>query len=490
MRRADRRPFRLGAFGLVTTGLALILAGCTTAQPGARASADTLPPRFLAGPAGSGPIAEQWWTRFGDPRLDELVNEAVLQNTAVAQALARVRIAQAQARIAQADLFPQVSGGLTASRQRQPASGLPGLGQLPGLPDGAEAPDAFTITNYAATVDVNWELDLWGRISAQTAAARADFLASTQNLRAVRQSIAAQAARMYFAVVEARAQVELAERTVETVGEVARQIDNRANVGIATPSDRLLANANLDQARSLLEQRREALATLTRQFEVLLRDYPAGMIATAETLPEVPPPPPTGLPSEMLLRRPDVAAAEMSLQAAGFRLTAGQRSFLPNLSLTGSAGLASPDLGDLLSGGSFIWSIAGALLQPIFQGGRIRAQVEALEGQREEAVEVYAETVLNALLEVETALAIEGFLAQRELALDSAASAAEGAVQVAFNRYREGIDPLLTVLESQQRAIDSRSAYIAARRARLENRINLHLALGGGFEDAPISGGG
>lgn len=178
------------------------------------------------------------------------------------------------------------------------------------------------------------------------------------------------------------------------------------------------------------------------------------------------------------------------MQAAGFRLTAGQRSFLPNLSLTGSAGLASSDLGDLLDGGSFIWSIAGALLQPIFQGGRLRAQVQALEGQREEAVEVYAETVLNALLEVETALAVEGYLAQRELALDSAASAAEGAVQIAFNRYREGIDPLLTVLESQQRALDSRSAYIAARRARLDNRINLHLALGGGFEDMPISGGG
>ncbi|HLV06532.1 MAG TPA: efflux transporter outer membrane subunit [Croceibacterium sp.] len=475
---------------LAAAGIVLALTACTTTEHKIPVTAEDLPPRFLAAPAGTGPIAEQWWTRFGDPRLDQLVNEAVLENTSVAQAVARVRIAQAQARIAGADLLPQVSGGLTARRQRQPASGVAGLGQLPGLPDGAEAPDAFTITNYAATVDVNWELDLWGRISAQNAAARADFLASTENLRAVRQSIAAQAVRMYFTVVEARAQVELAERTVETVGEVARQINNRANVGIATPSDRLLANANLDQARSLLEQRREALATLTRQFEVLLRDYPAGSIATAETLPEVPPPPSTGIPSEILLRRPDIAAAERSLQAAGFRLTAGQRSFLPNLSLTGSAGLASSDLGDLLDGGSFIWSIAGALLQPIFQGGRLRAQVQALEGRREEAVEVYAETVLNALLEVETALAVERYLAQRELALDSAASAAEGAVQIAFNRYREGIDPLLTVLESQQRALDSRSAYIAARRARLDNRINLHLALGGGFEDMPISGGG
>ncbi|MGB3166708.1 MAG: TolC family protein, partial [Alteraurantiacibacter sp.] len=218
-----------------------------------------------------------------------------------------------------------------------------------------------------------------------------------------------------------------------------------------------------------------------------LRDYPAGALSTATTLPEIPTPPPVGLPVDLLTRRPDVAAAEYNLRAAGYRTAAAQRSLLPSLNLTGSAGTASDELGNLLDGDFFVWSIAGALLQPIFQGGRLRAQVRLAEGQRDEATEAYVDTLLTALSEVETALAVDDELATRETALATAADASQRSVDISFNRYRAGIDPFLTVLQSQQGALDARSALIATRRARLENRIALHLALGGGFGSPPTT---
>jgi len=230
-----------------------------------------------------------------------------------------------------------------------------------------------------------------------------------------------------------------------------------------------------------LQQRREAVERLTRQLELLLRDYPSGTQATTALLPPIPEPPPTGLPVDLLTRRPDVAASMFQLRAAGFRTAAAQRSLLPSLNLTGSAGTASNELGDLLDGDFFVWSIAGRLLQPIFQGGRLRAQVRLAEGQQDEASERFVETLLTALSEVETALAVDDDLAAREAALVAAAEASQQSVDISFNRYRAGIDPFLTVLQSQQGALDARSAVIATRRARLENRVALHLALGGGF---------
>ncbi len=468
--------------------VSVMLAGCAATPPQVAPPIDNLPISYQAAPKQSRPVADQWWRSFDDAQLDALVEKSSRSNPAVLQAVARMRVAQSQAGISRAERFPQVTGGVNASRQRQNLAALGAFGALApseGEGGGAGVPTAFISDNYGLSVDISWELDLWGRLSAQSQAAQAEFFASRQNLRAVRLSMAAQAARMYFSVIEARAQLALAERTEAAVREISRQINNRADAGVAAPSDRLLANANLASAQAGVIQRREALVRLTHQLEILQRDYPAGQLVTMAELPPVPPPPPAGLPAELLSRRPDLVAAELNLRAAGLRLTAARRSLLPGISLTGSVGTASNDLGELLSGDSIVWSIAGRLLQPIFQAGRVRAQMDAIEGQRDEAIQAYADTALRAFAEVETALSVDTFLAEREAAFEVAARNAGGAVEISFNRYREGIDPFLAVLESQQRALDSHSAYLAARRARLENRIDLHLALGGGFDDVP-----
>ncbi|MBZ6379602.1 hypothetical protein B5C34_15640 [Pacificimonas flava] len=476
-------------FAAPTAALAFLMAGCVAPDAERPDLAADLPPEFLAG-APEGEVEGSWWRRFGDAELTRLIETELSDNPSILQALARVEQARAQARVTEADLLPQANLGLTAARQRQNLSGLGGIGELLGNAGGdptqpSEGGDdettSFVTDNYQLSLDVQWQVDLFGRIRSQSAAARAEYLASAENLRAVRQTIAAETARLYFNLVEARAQTHLSERVVDTFGEISRQVGNRADVGIAPPNDKLLAIANLGSAKAGLEQRRQGVETLGRQLDILARDYPDGDVTTAAALPEVPPPPPAGLPAELLLRRPDVRAAEHAMLAAGFRVTAAKRSFLPSIALTGSGGTTSSELGNLLDGDFLVWSIAGQLLQPVFQGGRLRAQLAAAEGARDEAVEAYAEVVLQALFEVETALAVEDELRRREEALAAASEAAEAAVDVSFNRYRAGIDPFLTVLESQQRALDARSAFLAARNARLANRIDLHLALGGGF---------
>jgi|TARA_R110002124_G_scaffold287358_1_gene473764 multidrug efflux system outer membrane protein len=477
MRRTGKVNTLLGMFAC-----SLSLTGCATSERTQPTIVQDVPTTF-ASPSPAGAVEDQWWKRFGDTRLNALVDKAVADNPSIGKAIARVKQAQAQARIAGADRLPQLGVGLNASKQQQTLASLgialPGTGQ-------ANNQSSFTIENYQLSANVSWEIDLWGKLSAQSAAARTEFLASKDNLRGVRQTIAAQTVRSYFAVIEAQQQVSLSEDIVKTYAETARQIGNRVQYGKSSPNDGFLAKANLRSAEADLEQRKQNFERATRQLDILTRDYPDGTVDVASALPAVPPAPPAGLPAQLLERRPDIAAAERSLKAAGYRLTAAERSFLPSIELTGLAGTSSTSLANIFDPAFFIWSIAGQLLQPVFQGGRLRAQVELRDGERDEALEDFADTVLTALSEVETALAIEQNLARQETALAAAAADAQRAAEIAFNRYYVGSDPFLNVLEGQQRAFDAKSAYLTTRKARFDNRIALHLALGGGFENGDV----
>lgn len=463
-----------GALLLLTLTL---LGACSVAPPAEPQLPFDLPDRFDSSLVEPFQPTERWWTEFEDPLLESFVDTALVRNPGVAQALARASVAEARVRLNRGERLPQAGIGFTSARQRQNMGSMAGpLGEF------VDDELSFISNNHNASLDVSWELDLWGRLAAASSAAQAEFLASAEQLRGARQSVAAQVVQLYYEVVHARAQEELSARTADTLAEMARQISNRVDVGIASPADAMLAEANLGSARAGLEQRREALARIRRQLDVLLGYYPSGALTTAEVLPEVPARPAAGVPAELLERRPDVRAAELALRAAGYQLGAAERSFLPSLALTGSAGYSSDQLSGLFDSSNLVWSIAGQLMQPIFQGGRLVAQVDIAEGQQSEALHSYVETALNALAEVESLLAVDDLLARREDSLDASATAAEEAVRVSYNRYQQGIDPFLNVLESQQRALDGRSAYISARHARIENRISLHLALGGGFE--------
>jgi NodT family efflux transporter outer membrane factor (OMF) lipoprotein len=416
-----------------------------------------------------------WWKDFNDPALSSAVETALGHNYDLQAAAARVEQAAAQAKIAGADLQPRAQVGLAGSRRRQNFIGFP-------IPGREESVLSTTSTNLGVSLDVTWEVDLWGRLSARAQAAVADFQVAGADLRGAHLSIAGQTTKAWFATAAAYQQVQLAETTVQSFRSSTQQVRDRFQRGVRPALDLRLSLANLAGAEALLQFRRQQLDGSMRQLEVILGRYPGRELPTPEALPDTPPEIPAGLPAELVARRPDLVAAERRLAAADSRLSAARGDLYPRLSLTTSGGTASRELTDLVDGNFSVWNLAFNLLQPVFQGGRLRAAVERADAGTDEAVATYASAVLRAYAEVESTLASESLLAERQRHLADAAEQSRAAERLADDRYRRGLSDFITVLESQRRALVATADLIDARQQRLQNRVDLYLALGGGFE--------
>ncbi len=452
----------------------LLTAACASApktqNPNLRV---TTPDRWTAAVNTEMPGDTLWWSHFGDPQLEELVTEALTYNYNLQIAAARLYAASAQARIAGAPLLPQAGLNFNAYRRRQNFIGFPIPGRRGVL---------TSISNsFGVSLDTSWEVDLWGRLGAQKSAALADLQASQADLRAAKLSLAGQTSKVWFAAIEARSQVELARATVENFRTSSQQVRVRYERGLRPSLDLRLSLSNVATAEATLQQRQERLDNVRRQLELLLGRYPAAAIAVGEELPQVPDSVPAGLPADLVARRPDLIAAERQLAAADARLAQARAALYPRVSLTSSGGTASNELSDLLNGDFAVWNLVSNLVQPLFQGGRLRAGVDLANAQSEGALALYAESALRAYAEVEAALADEGFLVKQQDALETAAEQALAARRLAEDRYASGLTDLITMLESQRRAFEAESQLLAVRRGRLDARIDLYLALGGGF---------
>ena len=424
-----------------------------------------VPDQWTAKKAPEGVIDGRWWTAFKDESLNQLVEEALRNNQDIRQAAARINAAGALARMAGADLQPRLSAGVSGARGKAPF-----LGQ------------AVTRTDLGVSLDLSWEIDLWGRLRAGRRAALRDVEVARSEHSAARLSIAAQTIKAAFAVAELRQHIQLAETTVKTYRNSLTVAQDRFNRGVGGPLDVRLARANLASAEALHDRRREQLERTVRQLEIILGRYPKGALTGKASLPELPAEVPAGLPSELLARRPDLVAARFRVFAANARVYEAEASLLPRLSLTASGGTASDALGNLLNGSSAIWQLAHNLFQPIFQGGRLRANVDLQKSRSHEAVAAYVSVALNAFREVESALGAEQFLDGRTEKLKEASKHATAARRLADDRYQAGLGGILDVLEAQRRELDAQSRLLVVQRERLDNRVNLHLALGGEYE--------
>ena len=464
------------------SALAIAAAGCASAPTVSQPElAVTVPQRWTAAATLPGEIDVEWWTDFGDPALDATVRTVLEQNYDLQAAGARLEQAAADAAIASADLRPSVQATFNASRRKQNFIGFP-------IPGGEDRVLSTISTNFGVSLDTSWEVDFWGRLRAGSRAALADLQSVAADLRGAQLSIAGQTVKAWFVIAEAAQQVALAQAMVESFRASSEQVRDRFEQGLRPSLDLRLSLANLSSAEALLQQRRQQLDATTRQLEVLRGQYAGTNIHAPTQLPDPPLGVPAGLPADLVARRPDLVAAERQLAASNERLTLARRDLYPRLSLTGSAGTASDALRSLTDGGLGVWSLLGNLVQPIFQGGRLRASANRAEARTHEALSNYASAALQAYAEVESALAAEDLLAERERYLTMSVEQARAAERLAEDRYRSGLEDYITVLESQRRAFQADGDLIGARRLRLENRVDLYLALGGGFDrlEAPV----
>jgi outer membrane protein, multidrug efflux system len=425
-----------------------------------------------AGAAGARAIDIGWRDFFRDPRLDALIGAALEHNRDLAISVARIEQARGAYRIQSADRFPApvVSAGATRSHAGEAASGIPGSGER-------------TVDRASVNVGVSaFELDFWGRVRDLSDAARADYLATVQAQRAFRLSLIQDVASTYLASIETAEQIRLADTTVQSRREGVRIAQVRQRAGLTSALD-------LHQSESLLAQAEAALAGLrltqvqvNSQLAVLVGGPVVGAIPQSLPLAEQTSPAilSAGLPSELLLSRPDVLAAEERLRSAEANIGAARAAFFPSISLTGALGFASSALNTLVGNEGLSWSYGPQAATPIFNWGRLRGNVAIARAQGQIAVADYDRTIQVAFQEVTNALAGRRHLADQVAAQERGTVAQRQIAQLARTRYLEGVVSYIEVLDAERNLFAAEQQLLSLRRANVQNRVALYVALGGG----------
>jgi multidrug efflux system outer membrane protein len=423
------------------------------------------------------PFEAAWWAAFEDPVLDELERRALAGNLDLRVAVARVREARALFRDRALDQFPRVTASAGYSDGRTPQPGIAGIPPV-------------TNSTWQAGFDAGWELDLFGRVRHSVDAARADLGAAEADLHDAQVLIAAEVARTYFEYLGARDRLAVAERNLGTQRDTVRLTKSRFDVGLGDA-------VGVAQAQSVLAATEASLPTFTIQatqaahrLAVLVGERPGALDALlaperprrvlAKALP-------IGDASELLRRRPDVAAAERRLAAQTSRVGVATADLFPRVSVTGFVGFLSGDLSSLGGDASRMWNVAPAVTWPALDLGGARARLRAQEARNDAALATYEQTVLLALEEVQNAIVAYGQTQARVASLAQRSAASRRAAELARVRYREGAVDFLTLLDAERTLLDAEDAESAAQTALNTQVVALYKALGGGWEARPAS---
>ena len=450
--------------------LVALIAGCALkTPPDANAIKSEALPKVAvpgawgAGAAGPGEVGDNWLATFGDDQLNAVVAEAIANNPDLRVGAARVEQAQLYAKLAGAKLYPSVDllarGGTKLSAD---SSGLQGGWLL-----------------------MSWELDIWGRVRYGRAAAAADALSAQADYEYARQSLAALVAKSWFLATEAALQADLARQTITQGDELVRLAQSRAQVGVGNDEDVYVARASVGTYQDALRQIELGRENAIRALELLLGHYPAAAAVIRTTLPAQPAPVPSGLPSQLLERRPDVIAAERRVAAAFNRVGEAKAARLPAIALTSGLSAISSDLVVLKDHDNPVWSLGANLLAPIYKGGALKTNVEIKTAEQKQSIAAYASVGLRAFGEVEGALAAELAAREREQILAQTLSDSRRAYDVVQTQFRVGSTDLRYVTQRQLALNSTQAALIRVQTEQRIQRINVHLALGGSFEPAP-----
>ena len=459
-----RRWFVVAAFAALT--------GCT-AGPNYKRPVVTVPDQFYDAitPAEAASLADvAWFNLFTDPALRPLIDEALRNGFDARVAAARVEQARARYGIAGSQRFPTVGYGGA---------------YVYGHTSEFASPSDTTGGIIVANVNVGWEADLWGRIRRLNEAARADFLGSEEARRGVLLSLISEVATAYFELRELDAELDITRRNIAAFQNTADLFRRRALGGAASRLDTSRAEALLAIESSQMPLIERAIIAKENQISLLVGRVPApiprGLALDAQP---IPPAIPAGVPSALLLRRPDIRRAEQELIASNADIGVAQAAFYPTLSLTGLLGGQSPELGSLLSSGKN-WNVQAGLFGPIFNAGRLRNQRQLAVAQFEEARVTYERQITAALGEVSTDLVANQKLAEAETQRARAVELDRDAVHLATLRYESGFSAYFEVLDAEEQLLAAETSAAQIRRDRLIALVDLYRALGGGWQTSP-----
>lgn len=465
-------------FGKITiAACVLALSACAVKQPTSidetakealPESTEIAPVYVEAANAATGTVTDGWLKSFADPELEAIVAEAINNNLNLKAAVARVDAAAGFATQAGAELKPVIGAG---------GRGLAAEGFSAGDP---------SLTSSGVALNMSWEMDLWGRVRSQAAAGEAAFEAAQYQLEWAYQSIAAQTAKVWFLVTEAKLQLGLAEAAQELYESNLKVIESKYKQGQVTSREVALARAQVASGQATIRKARGARQQSARALEVLLGRYPAAEIEGADDLAATLSPIPVGMPSELLERRPDLRAAERAVAAQYYQIQSAEAARLPRISLTAGLGTSSNELSNLVSLGSDYWTAGANFAAPIFAGGALAAQVDVESAQYKEAMANYGLVALRAFSEVEQGLANETLLREREEFMRQVLAESTEALRVARVQFDVGKVDFLLVLQQQGQVIAARVNLLNIQDQRLQQRIDLHLALGGSFDEKRV----
>src|SRR6266516_4194380 len=459
---------------LSTVGFALLLAGCASLKPDYTKPAVDLPAGWRDAPADGVQARDaRWWKVYGDPALDRLVDEALAHNANVMLAIARVDEARAALSLTSADQRPQVNASRSRTRVSQRGPTL--------LPPGVNP--EFNDTQVA--VGVSYEIDLWGRLRNATQAARADLLASEAARETVLITLTSDVAQGYFALRAFDGQLAATRRSLAARSEALGMQKKRFDVGDISEFDYRQLQADVAAERALLPVLELQRAQQENALAVLLGKSPRAIYEDALEAGSDPEDRtaaivvPAGLPSDLLLRRPDLVQAEQRLIAANARVAVARAAYFPTLSLTGSLGSESVALSDLFTGPAGIWQAALAAGQPIYAGGRIDAQVQAAGARERQALAQYQLAIQNAFRDVRDALVAQAKARERLEAESERVTALRTTLRFARLRYQNGMTGQLEVLDAERNLLAAEQNRIDALRSQRAAIADLFKALGG-----------
>ena len=424
-----------------------------------------------------------WWEIFGDPQLNALEAQVSLSNQNLAVAEATYRQARALVREARASYFPTLTLGLGYTRFRNSAtfSGRLGAGVSAGGTSSGAGASSGPHSDFQLGLDFSWELDLWGRIRRTVESNQASAQASAGDLESARLSYQAELAQDYFQLRAFDAQKQLLDETVAAYEQSLQLTQNRYASGVAAEADVVQAETQLKTAQAQAIDVGVQRAQLEHAIALLIGQPASSFSLPAAPLTATPPPIPVGVPSELLERRPDIAAAERRVAAANAQIGVAEAAYYPSLTLSASSGFETSSLTQWLTAPSHFWSVGPSISQTVFDGGLRRAQTDYARAGYDASVATYRQTVLAAFQAVEDNLAALHILAQEAQVQDEAVQKAQQSVTLTTNQYKAGIVSYLNVITAQTTALSSETTAVQVRGRRMTAAVLLIQALGGGW---------